>query len=37
MGVINPKKIPKTITKRDGKEPVKLYAKGGKCRRKKDG
>jgi hypothetical protein len=29
MGVINPKKMPKTTVKRDGNEPVKLYKKGG--------
>jgi hypothetical protein len=29
MGDINPKKMPKTTVKRDGKEPVKLYKKGG--------
>ena len=28
MGAINPKKV-RTIKKRDGNEPVKLYAKGG--------
>lgn len=29
MGIINPKKMPKTTVKRDGDEPVKLYKKGG--------
>lgn len=29
MGIINPKKMPKTTVKRDGNEPVKLYKKGG--------
>lgn len=29
MGCINPKKMPKTVVKRDGNEPVKLYKKGG--------
>ena len=29
MGDINPKKMPKTVIKRDGNEPVKLYKKGG--------
>lgn len=29
MGAINPAKL-KTIKKRDGNEPVKVYAKGGK-------
>lgn len=29
MGDINPKKMPKTVVKRDGNEPVKLYKKGG--------
>ena len=29
MGAINPKKMPKTVIKRDGNEPVKLYKKGG--------
>ena len=32
MGIINPKKMPKTTVKRDGDEPVKLYAKGGESR-----
>ena len=31
MGAINPKKV-KTIKKRDGNEPVKLYAEGGKTK-----
>ena len=30
MGIINPKKMPKTTVKRDGDEPVKLYKEGGK-------
>lgn len=29
MGAVNPAKLPKTIRKRDGDEPVSLYAKGG--------
>lgn len=29
MGNIAPSKVPKTITKRDGNEPVELYAEGG--------
>lgn len=31
MGAINPQKLPKTIKKRDGDEPVALYAEGGKA------
>lgn len=31
MGAINPQKLPKTIKKRDGNEPVALYAEGGKA------
>lgn len=30
MGCINPAKQPRTIQKRDGDEPVKLYKEGGK-------
>ena len=30
MGIIDPKKMPKTTVKRDGSEPVKLYKEGGK-------
>jgi hypothetical protein len=29
MGAIAPGKVPKTVVKRDGAEPVKLYAEGG--------
>lgn len=29
MGAVNPAKLPKTVKKRDGNEPVALYAKGG--------
>lgn len=29
MGSVAPSKVPKTVTKRDGKEPVELYAEGG--------
>ena len=29
MGDISPQKLPKTVIKRDGTEPVKLYRKGG--------
>ena len=29
MGAINPQKLPKTVKKRDGDEPVALYAEGG--------
>lgn len=29
MGAVNPDKLPKTIKKRDGNEPVALYAGGG--------
>lgn len=29
MGAIAPSKVPKTIRKRDGDEPVALYAEGG--------
>lgn len=29
MGAMNPKKLPKTTVKRDGDEPVGLFAKGG--------
>lgn len=29
MGAISPQKLPKTIKKRDGDEPVALYAEGG--------
>lgn len=32
MGAVNPKKLPKRIKKRDGSEPVKLFAKGGESR-----
>ena len=32
MGIVNPKKLPKTTVKRDGDEPVKLYKKGGKVK-----
>lgn len=35
MGVIASSKRPKTIKKRDGNEPVKLYKKGGVPRTKK--
>ena len=34
MGVISPQKEPKTTFKRDGNEPVKLYARGGGVERK---
>lgn len=38
MGVIAPSKRPKkTVKKRDGNEPVKLYKKGGKVRRFAEG
>ena len=30
MGAIAPSKQPRTVRKRDGAEPVKLYKKGGK-------
>lgn len=30
MGCINPAKQPRTVKKRDGNEPVKLYKEGGK-------
>jgi len=29
MGAISPKKTPKSVVKRDGNEPVELYAGGG--------
>jgi hypothetical protein len=29
MGAMNPKKLPKTTVKRDGDEPVGLFAEGG--------
>lgn len=29
MGAVNPQKLPKTVKKRDGDEPVALYAEGG--------
>jgi hypothetical protein len=29
MGSISPNKVPKTVKKRDGNEPVKLFAEGG--------
>ena len=32
VGIVNPKKLPKTTVKRDGDEPVKLYKKGGKVK-----
>jgi hypothetical protein len=32
MGAVNPKKLPRTVKKRDGDEPVKLFAKGGESR-----
>jgi hypothetical protein len=32
MGAVNPKKLPRTVKKRDGNEPVKLFAKGGESR-----
>lgn len=32
MGAVNPAKLPKSIKKRDGNEPVALYAKGGESR-----
>jgi len=32
MGSVNPKKLPRTVKKRDGNEPVKLFAKGGESR-----
>jgi hypothetical protein len=32
MGAINPKKMPKSIVRRDGTEPTKLYAKGGEAK-----
>jgi len=34
MGAIAPSKIPRETKKRDGNEPVKLYAKGGKAKTK---
>ncbi len=32
MGAVNPAKLPKSIKKRDGNQPVKLYAKGGESK-----
>lgn len=32
MGAVNPKKLKRTVKKRDGDEPVKLFAKGGESR-----
>jgi hypothetical protein len=32
MGAVNPKKLPKRIKKRDGNEPVELFAEGGESR-----
>lgn len=32
MGAVNSKKLPRTVKKRDGNEPVKLFAKGGESR-----
>jgi len=32
MGAVNPKKLPRTVKKRDGDEPVKLFANGGESR-----
>jgi hypothetical protein len=32
MGAVNPKKLPKTVKKRDGNEPVKLFSEGGESR-----
>lgn len=32
MGAIAPSKKPRTVKKRDGNEPVKLYRKGGKVK-----
>lgn len=32
MGAVNPAKLPKSVKKRDGNEPVKLYAKGGETK-----
>jgi hypothetical protein len=32
MGAINPKKMPKSIVRKDGTEPTKLYAKGGEAK-----
>lgn len=29
MGAVNPDKLPESVKKRDGNEPVALYAKGG--------
>jgi hypothetical protein len=37
MGAIAPSKVPKLIKKRDGNEPVKVFKKGGKVRRFKEG
>jgi hypothetical protein len=34
MGAIAPSKVPKTIRKRDGNEPVALYADGGEAKAK---
>ena len=34
MGAVAPSKLPRTTVKRDGAEPVKLYAKGGKAKAK---
>ena len=31
MGAVNPKKLPRTIKKRDGNYPVGLYKEGGKA------
>ena len=33
VGIVNPKKLPKTTVKRDGDEPVELYKKGGSVSR----
>ena len=32
MGAVNPDKLPKSVKKRDGNQPVKLYAKGGESK-----
>ena len=32
MGIISPAKLPRTVKKRDGNQPVELYAKGGETK-----
>ena len=34
MGIIAPKKQPKTIVKRDGNEPLQVFKRGGKVKHK---